>query len=157
MNSSPNLSVVITKGDTLIVTFTTLKTTERESKELRVVTRLSETALKEYRDTFYRGLNKFLLKVGSGGKLSFGTVSGAMQQLHEAGRILNLLLFGEDGRRKLEKFFIQNFPAWQRSSLIAGYNLPVIQMRSVVAHVLPLEFLPVFNTSKPAPVTNLIE
>lgn len=154
MNRSPDLSVVITKGDRLIVTFTPLKTDGTKGKELRIVTRLPEITLKEYRDEFYSGLNKFLIKVGSGGKLSFSAVSEAMQQLHAAGGKLNLLLFGRSGQDDIEKFFIENYPAWLRSAT-AGYNPPVIQMRSLIEHVLPLEFLPVFNRTKPDQVHNL--
>jgi hypothetical protein len=123
-------------------------------ERLPITTGLAPTQLEAFRADVYRGLNQFLNDIKTGRKINdFSLLSRALSKLHEAGRVQNLNLFGNN-RHAVEKFFQRACRNWQRSGTV-GYIPPVIQVTSRIQHSLPLEFLPLFDTRKPKPIADL--
>ena len=144
----PTIQVSINVSDPVIVDLTS------GSESLPVATRLAPTQLQGFRADVYRGLSQFLKDIRTGGQIKdFSVLSSALGRLHEAGRTQNLVLF-DDNRHKVEKFFQNVWRNWQGSGT-ESYIPPVVQITSRLEYSLPLEFFPLFDTSKPGPITDL--
>lgn len=143
-----NIQISIRASDPVILDF------QYGTERLPITTLLAPTQLEAYRADVYRGLNQFLNDIKTGRKINdFSLLSLALSKLHEAGRVQSLNLFGTN-RHTVEKFFQRACSNWQRSGT-EGYIPPIVQITSRIQHSLPLEFLPLFDTRKPKPITDL--
>ena len=123
---------------------------------LTVQTDLTPQKLANLRDEFYLQLEKFWPMVGVGleGR-SFNAVQKAMQHLHGLGRLLNRNIFGAD-YEKVRAMFLRACPTW-RNADSEDYLAPVIEVRALLEHMLPFEFIPIFDMNEPPGVSRFNE
>lgn len=140
--SAPDLRISVSCQDRLIVTLT------KPNEEPRpFLTRLTPVNMSQFRTAFYFELDKFWQLVGVGLTVQdFKIVSEAMRHLHSMGAQLTFEIFGLR-RYDLEQYFVTAFPTWRRSAT-PGYRAPMIEVISRFEHLLPLEFLPLFDTTE---------
>lgn len=140
--SAPALRIAISLKEFLVVTLTT--PTDRHE----VVTSVSPQSLDDLLYTLYSGLDRFWQLVDLELTVaSYYRASKALVYLHGLGAQLNRQLFG-DGRYEVEKFVRKACPTWRQSGS-EGYVPPLVEVTTGSDHVLPFEFIPFFDTTKP--------
>lgn len=133
-----------------------IKLAINRGESLDVQTNLSPQHLAEYRKVLSNGLDKFWKLVGTGLKVTdFQAASEAMRHLHAVGRQLNFELFGAN-RYEVEDFLRRACPTWQQSGSV-GYRSPMIEIITQAEHVIPFEFLPLFDTTPPSSIRSMDE
>ena len=147
----PRITALVTRDGYLKVDFTT-----STGSKLEVPTGVSPENVGEYLGELYLALDKFWKLVGTELQVSdYATTWRALQYLHGTGRQLNKILFGKK-RWEVTRFMKAACPTWEQSS-VDGFIPPVFEVQTELPYMLPFEFLPVFDTTKPWDVGNRTE
>lgn len=120
-----------------------------------IETRLNLANIDKWFDTFYKYVGRFQRSYSSLTSRDLSELSKVINILHENGCVLNLNLFGQSTRGTVESFFQQSIPDWESFGM-PGKAPKIIQFEAQDQKLLiPLEFLPVYDTTKIPPIKNL--
>jgi hypothetical protein len=122
----------------------------------KATTRISLHNVAEYRDKVSNGLNKLRrLSVGKDVLLDQRRACDAMREFIRIQRGNSVQLFGEE-RHPVQDVLRQALPTWRQSATESNCP-PVVQITSSVPHLLPIEFLPLFDLQEPPDGNRLID
>lgn len=148
MSGEPDLLIVVgALGEGLDVVFTS------GGRSVHVPLALSASQLDDWRQQLTDGLERFLTNIPNDVTVPvvWPAVSEAMHVLHKLGRGLAYQLFQQDVSR-VASLLLETVPGWRRNGM-AGARVPLVEIRSRAGNLLPFEFLPLLDRSKP-PVIN---
>jgi hypothetical protein len=137
-----DVRAIIKSGERIVVVF------EVGGERRRFNTQLSASNMEGFRESFYRELETVWQILGDRVKSNLQVLAEAMRRLYDLGIRLNYELFGRD-RYRFEDYMKSVVPNWRLSGS-SSYVPPILTIQAAPHNLIPLEFLPVFDTTPPA-------
>src|ERR1051326_9189916 len=137
-----DVRAIIKSGERIVVVF------EVDGERRRFNTQLSASNMEGFRESFYRELETVWQILGDRVKSNLQVLAEAMRRLYDLGIRLNYELFGRD-RYRFEDYMKSVVPNWRLSGS-SSYVPPILTIQAAPHNLIPLEFLPVFDTTPPA-------
>jgi hypothetical protein len=131
-------------------TSATLELSRVQGEPIRIKTSFSYKALTEQRIALREDLDSIKKSVGSEVRVTdLEEISSAMRKLHKRGRILAFQLFGTK-LHEVVKMFQLACPKWQEETTLQ----PLVEVIVAIDDIVPVEFLPIFDTKEPKPLSD---